>query len=327
MMLKHYPWHQQQWENILSAIYNNKLAHALLLKGESGLGKLEFAKALAQKLLCQQNLEQACHQCPACHWFAQETHPDYYSILEYKAAIKVDEIRSLLPFLQQKSHCSTGKKVIIIALAEYMNQAAANALLKVLEEPTDNTYFILITENSSQLKPTIKSRCQFINFPTCHDESILTWFMQQGYDKQTAKEALWFMDGRPLEAIKLIEGDLQLKSYQLLAHELQSMFQQSQYPEVIIRRWETLEPINLIKQLQHLIALVLMYKNGTIICAENQLSSAIMKISGDIPHLHKIYDVLLNMHQLLITGYTLNKLLMIDSLIQVIIEIDGEDDE
>ena len=52
-----------------------------------------------------------------------------------------------------------------------------------------------------------------------------------------------------------------------------------------------------------------------------------MKISGDIPHLHKIYDVLLNMHQLLITGYTLNKLLMIDSLIQVIIEIDGEDDE
>src|ERR1700679_2265424 len=150
-----YNWHSKQWGRFLDLA--QKLPHALLLHGPKGVGKFEFARAAANFLLCQRaaaGLSQACGECIACLLLAQGNHPDFFLIqpesesveaaegeAEPSAAekkkkpsrqIKISQIRDLLDSIQTGTH-QGGRRVILLAPAESMNTATANALLKTLE--------------------------------------------------------------------------------------------------------------------------------------------------------------------------------------------------
>src|ERR1700681_1752344 len=161
-------WHEHVFQRLIA----NKatLPHALLLRGPRGIGKLAFARALAQALLCEVPAEngRSCGACRACAWFETGSHPDYRQIEpesestdsadgEKKSnAISVDQIRALPDFINLSSHRGESK-VVVINPAEMLNVNAANALLKNLEEPPPRTYFMLVTHRPHQLLPTIKS--------------------------------------------------------------------------------------------------------------------------------------------------------------------------
>jgi DNA polymerase-3 subunit delta' len=173
------------------------IPHALLLRGAAGIGKREFAQALAQALLCEANGGRrfACGRCPACKWVAQRSHPDF-RVLEpddraeqdddeqgerrrASAQIGVDQVRSLGEFVSLSSHRGRAK-VIMIEPAEAMNPSAANALLKNLEEPPPGTYFLLVSHRWHQLPATIKSRCRVVPMPLPDRETARTWLAEQG---------------------------------------------------------------------------------------------------------------------------------------------------
>ncbi len=130
-----------------STFQNNKLHHAILLHGKKGIGKATFAKFFALEILEQNNAN----------------HPDllYIEKEEAKRDIVVDQIRKISNFVNQTSSISRNKFIIINA-ADDLNRNAANALLKMLEEPRANNFLILISHSPSKLLPTIKSRCQLI---------------------------------------------------------------------------------------------------------------------------------------------------------------------
>ena len=191
-----YPWQNEIWLRLQGL--RTRLPNALLLKGAEGIGKLDLALNFAQSILCATPLPSglACQSCPSCHWFAQESNPDFRLIQpgalsasdetpekeggkKASREITIDQIRALSSFANLSAH-SGGYRVVLIYPAEAMNNNSANALLKSLEEPTDKLLFILVTNKPQQLLPTILSRSLSFAVPTPSREDSTAWLNQQG---------------------------------------------------------------------------------------------------------------------------------------------------
>ncbi len=215
MTLTPLKWHDSLWQLHQRAVRQQQLTHALLLVGEEGTGKEHYALSLAAKLLCH-NKEAlyACGQCHSCQLidamlYREGVHPDLHIIAPDKQGglIKVDQIRSLDNVIRQSAQLS-GYRVIIIKQANRLNINAANALLKNLEEPGNQTLFILLANNFAGILPTIRSRCQVSLFPSPSQEQALIWLRDQGLSKVTAEEALYLLGSKPLLIKQLSDDEL-----------------------------------------------------------------------------------------------------------------------
>ena len=200
-----YPWHQSDWQQL--AAHWRQLPHALLFSGRENTGKTAFARHLAATLLCEQATadRQPCGQCPSCHLFAQNTHPDFYELTpeipegetvgRKLLQIKIDAVRGLIEHIQLTS-VRGGKRVVLIHPAESMNTQAANGLLKILEEPPADVAFLLVSHDRDRLLPTIKSRCRQMVLSAPDRQTALEYVRQQ--HPAHAEELLAFHSGAPL---------------------------------------------------------------------------------------------------------------------------------
>lgn len=147
------------WQQLTEQYHNNTLAHGLLAGGMSGLGKREFVWQFIAWALCPyRNQMTACQACADCRLLPN--HPNIQSLPKDDKAVSVDEVRALQPFVYQ-----AGKtRFVVIDQADTLKGASANALLKMLEEPSDGAFFILISDHPARLLPTIKSRVQRLRF-------------------------------------------------------------------------------------------------------------------------------------------------------------------
>ncbi len=157
--------HAPLWERVEQALTKQRIPEAMLFIGPRFTGKLSFAYRYMAMLQCQ-NKTPPCGQCKACHLIWNRIHPDIHHI-EPEAvggSIKIDQIREIHQTIYQSPKCGH-HRFILIKPADRMNIAAANALLKVLEEPPSHTIFILIAEQMNSVPATIVSRCQKYVFP------------------------------------------------------------------------------------------------------------------------------------------------------------------
>jgi len=204
-----FPWQVQQWQQIQNSRKANRLPHALLLSGHTGLGKYGFANHLAAALLCERPDEQghACGQCKSCLLLQAGSHPDIHSVLpeEQGKAIKVDQIRALSDVMSRKSQLS-GYRVCIVSPAEAMNVNASNALLKTLEEPGENAMIMLVSSEPGRLSATIRSRCQLISFMTPEPDISEKWLKEQGVTDQIPL-LLGLTNAAPLQAMSYVEDN------------------------------------------------------------------------------------------------------------------------
>lgn len=224
-----YAWQHKQWQLIMQQ--GAKMPHALLLRGRTGIGKQDFALDVAKAILCPQasfqlptegQLRQACGNCPSCSWFVEGTHPDFMLIgaedaddteevtkkkTTKKSQISVAKIRQLLDYLTLSSHQVNSYRVIIISPADMLNSASANALLKMLEEPSAKTLFLLVTSQPQRLLATITSRCQAVDMPLPSRADALAWLNEQQINN--AENVLNLAGGAPLRALQMAEeGEL-----------------------------------------------------------------------------------------------------------------------
>lgn len=214
-----HPWNQGVLDSIARRL--ERLPHALLLYGPQGVGKLALAEKVSQLLLCESTTGiRPCSVCAGCRWFLGGNHPDFRRLEPEALAkevivdedvaparrtkqpsieIKVDQVRELADFLYVGSH--RGRlRVALVHPAEHMNENAANALLKGLEEPPAGAVFILVSHRPAQLLPTIRSRCVALPVPIPPREAALEWLTGQGI--KDAARWLAYAGGAPLRAIE-----------------------------------------------------------------------------------------------------------------------------
>lgn len=149
-------------EHFATVIAANELSHAYLFVGATNSGKMALAQWLAQRLFCT-NLQngQPCGQCAECQRIEEGNNPDYLIIKTETRTIGVDEIRGLKQELS-KSGLEGQQRVFVIQDADKMTPAAANSLLKFLEEPASQVLIILTTTRLARILPTIQSRLQIV---------------------------------------------------------------------------------------------------------------------------------------------------------------------
>ncbi|MDH5327364.1 MAG: DNA polymerase III subunit delta' [Gammaproteobacteria bacterium] len=234
-------WQKSQWQEVIARVQNGTLPHALLLAGDAGLGKGLFAETLAAVLLCEQSQageQDACGRCHSCAMIQMGSHPDllYITPQEDGKAITVDQIREMGRYLSLKSH-GGGYRVVVVNPAENMNRFAANSLLKTLEEPGEGTVILLVSHQTGRLLPTIRSRCQSIQFKLPPAAALQQWLQQgQGWDPETVQSLVFLAHGSPLQALNYGHNGALTLAQQVLT-DFQAVAALRQDPVSVAKKW------------------------------------------------------------------------------------------
>lgn len=206
------PWQQRAFDRAAEALDGGRMGHALLVCGPAMLGKRAVVERLAARVLG------AGGEARTAALVAAGTHPDLHVVgLEpnregrLRSEIVIEQIRDLSEKLSLTPQFG-GAVVAIIDPADALNAAAANALLKTLEEPQPGRYLWLVTANPSRLPATIRSRCQRLEFRLPPRTEALEWLRAQGHDAAAADEALDAARGHPgLADAWLRDGGMELR--------------------------------------------------------------------------------------------------------------------
>jgi DNA polymerase-3 subunit delta' len=182
-----------------------RLAQAYCFTGPAGVGKRTTALALAQAVECRAPLNaeapDACGRCPACRKVAAGEHPDVTIVRPSdKTVITIEQIREVAARAALKPYEGT-TKVWILDPADQMQEPAANALLKTLEEPLGRSLFVLVTSAVSALLPTIRSRCQEVRFEPLSEAALREILLHHGRAPEDAAAAAALAGGSAERAL------------------------------------------------------------------------------------------------------------------------------
>jgi DNA polymerase-3 subunit delta' len=187
---------------LLRAVRDQRLPPAYLFVGPAGVGKRTTAFALAKALNCSAQDGDACDQCAVCLRIDRHLHADIHLVEPQGQVIKIDQIRQLREVLTL--HAYEGRvKVAILDGAGKLTVEAANALLKILEEPPVQTLFVLACQHLGNLPATVISRTQILRFGLLAHDQIVTMLRQHGREPNEAERATCLSGGRPGAALAL----------------------------------------------------------------------------------------------------------------------------
>ena len=312
------PCQQQNWDQLSNYRIQNRVPQALLISGNKGLGKLRLANQFAFSLLCAKPQDNGlgCGHCDSCLLLNAETHPDFIQIRpdEPGKAITIGQIRNLVTRLSLKPQFES-YRVVIVNPADLMNKAAANAFLKFLEEPTERTVLLLITDKPARLPATIVSRCQKLTVARPDKAIVSSWLEQQ-----TAQDApellLGLAQGSPILALEYAnDGTLKLRNDCFKAW--MDIAKQRRHPAIIAEDWHKLPESPLIFWITSWI--IDLIKCSYHIKADRlynpDLKESLQELSQRLEQqgLYKLYDLLLARRQLLNTQ--INKHTMFEEIL------------
>jgi len=207
-----------------NALTRDRLGHAYLFTGPTGVGKKHAALLLAQTLLCGDKPREGCGTCPACVSVIAGTHPDLILVAPAigKRDVTIDQIRDLQRLLGLQP-VRGGKKIALIEDAHLLNPAAQSALLKILEEPPGDALLILLTVNSATLSRPLLSRCQQVLFsalPLATVEHLLV--QEHAKDPTTAALLARYSRGSIGRAV-VLDPEVFTEARQYVVEELQRL--------------------------------------------------------------------------------------------------------
>lgn len=221
--------HEDAWRDWRGAMAGKRMHHGWLLAGKSGLGKHDFALAAARELVAEEGIAQPFGDHPDILILTYGPKNDKEARaqadgkpFERARSIRVDQIRAMQRRLTTRPTLGE-RRVVIIDPADDMEVAAANALLKSLEEPPVGTFFMLVTHRPSRLLPTIRSRCRMLRFPTLTNSQLERMLDVSGAGEGGAARAaaVQAAEGSYGAALRFAEQDLGP-----VAHAIQTLITQ-----------------------------------------------------------------------------------------------------
>jgi len=232
--IRHLPWHDTAWEELLTL--RARAHHAILLYGQAGIGKKGLALDFAASLLCETPTpdQRPCGRCQGCVLFQSRNHPDLRVIVPDALAwmrpvaadeegdageeatdedrrsarvsreIKIEAVRAIGALVGISAH-RAGVRVVLLTPAEALNAPAANALLKMLEEPPPRTFFVMTSDRLDEVLPTIRSRCVLVRVALPPADIATKWLAERGV--KDAGDQLAAAGGAPLSVLDQQEED------------------------------------------------------------------------------------------------------------------------
>jgi DNA polymerase-3 subunit delta' len=257
------PWHASVWQQLQAQRRVGRLPHALLLHGPAGLGKRGFAACLAQSLVCEspQDDGRPCSTCRACQLAGVGSHPDIQWVMpeESGKAIKVDAVRETCARSVLTAD-GLNYRVFLFEPAEQMNAAAANALLKTLEEPVERTVVVLISSAPDRLPATVRSRCQQFLFRAPGQQEALAW-LGTDIDPTEFREALALTAGAPLAALDRLQSGLPARM-RAMQEDLFTLAEGRRGPAEVAGGWQDLQIGQILELLQFWSSDLIRLKSG-----------------------------------------------------------------
>ncbi|QIU88375.1 DNA polymerase III subunit delta' [Yokenella regensburgei] len=206
--MKWYPWLRPHFEQLITSYQAGRGHHALLVQALPGMGEDALIYALTRWLMCRQpDGHKSCGQCHSCQLMQAGTHPDYYHLLpeKGKSSLGIDAVRSVTEKLYEHARLG-GAKVVWIGNAAWLTDAAANALLKTLEEPPENTWFFLACEEPERLLATLRSRCRLHHLAPPAENWAASWLEREVTVSHDAiLTALRLSASAPAAALELLQ--------------------------------------------------------------------------------------------------------------------------
>lgn len=238
------PWQSRIYTQLEAALAADRLGHALLFSGPARLGKRAVAIALAHRVLCEAPVaHHACGSCRSCRLLAAGTHPDFRAVgfinnregTKLRTEIVIDQMRELGQQMALTPQFGRAQ-VAIVDPADAINHAAANALLKTLEEPVPGRYLWLVAAHPARLPATIRSRCQRVEFRLPPDDEARAWLVQHRHPDADADAALRAARGHPGVADDWLRtGGMALR--RSVAEDLARLASGDATPQDLAQRW------------------------------------------------------------------------------------------
>ena len=296
------PWQKHSWQQLQDYITQDRVPQALLISGDKGLGKVQLATQFAHSLLCINPTKDAvnCGCCTSCHLLKAHTHPDLIKISpeEVGKNITINQIRQLVSLLSLKPQFDR-YRVVILHPAEQLNNASANAFLKYLEEPTERTILILVTDSASRLPATILSRCQKLSISKPDKQTTINWLRNLN-PKLTGTEAEVLHQlslGSPFEAHHYDITNMISTRNDCFKAWL-DIAQRSQHPIVIAENWNKLTDAPLFFWITTWVVDMIRCKHQAptklLYNPDLQKSLSSLVKSTNIKEIYKLYDLILN---------------------------------
>lgn len=220
--MKWYPWLRSSYEQIIASHQAGCAHHALLIHSLPGMGEQSLIYAISRWLMCQQpDGQKSCGHCRSCQLMQAVTHPDHYRLEPEtgKSILGVDAIRQLSGKLYEHARMG-GNKLIWLLQAEQLTESAANALLKTLEEPPQNSWFLLSCYQPQRIPATLRSRCICWHLAPPDPDYALAWLSRENpAPAGELQMALRLTGGAPLAALQLLQPQY-AQPRQLLCQQL-----------------------------------------------------------------------------------------------------------
>jgi len=279
---------QERPKRILSsAITNERIPHAYLFNGPEGVGKEAMALEFAKALFCSVKENAPCQNCSSCRRIDGLKHPDVMFLFPMPKNTSTEEQREILDSLSRDRyfrtkpwanaqigidrireirHISTlkpmeGRRVFILADAEAMTAEAANALLKILEEPPTAMHLLLLTSRASLLLPTILSRCQEVRFALLPEDEIAASLEKRRISSAEAESLAVISGGSLQRALRWHEGSIERgreKVVELLRCTLRDDLAQFEFIEEMLKKGDR-------RQLRDVLDLLLIWFRDALI--------------------------------------------------------------
>jgi DNA polymerase III subunit delta' len=233
------PWLEPALAQLEAARRAGTLGHAWLISGPAGVGKVNFALALANRLL-RDDAEQgtldagAALAAMAARHDPADRHPDLHWLYpqEEKKTIGIDQVRDIIDLFTLTAQRG-GAKVALVEPAEALTREAANALLKTLEEPTPGSYLLLLSHQPGRLPATLRSRCQHIALGIPNGAAIARWLEAT---PATVLDAQRAVGAAPLQVAAAIQPD-QLSIFKDLESSLIAVAEDKVDPQGVAQSW------------------------------------------------------------------------------------------
>jgi len=222
--------HEIKKEILRNTLVRKRTAHAYLFSGISGIGKKTLALEFVKAVNCVQSgaLHDACGTCESCRKIQRSSHPDVFFVEAEGQFIRIASIRQM----QEHAKCrplEAGKRAFIVDEADRMNEEAANALLKMLEEPSASNLLILVSVKPYAMPQTIISRCQHLRFNPLSADIVKRFLVTEtGMDDKQAMRLAALSGGSIANALEFNKEDIVTYRTELL-HLLSSVTRQNPF--------------------------------------------------------------------------------------------------